>query len=415
MIVKQSTIEAISPIKSLEVEAILDSPGSVIEGTHRSVKYNTHTSATYHNQYLAFGATLPVEIVSQSVEDALDISEWPKIKRNLGVNAVVEASFSNCRAATSTRSLDLRTFSGSSFTSPAHEILEETLLEYTFNIVNTIADSMASNQMWNSSGNRAQTSVIPHEYLTGHVWNGLWGGGAGIQPTSGRRFMPITRRHLAACGHYQYNVGQKVYFKDINNNVIEKTVIRVVNLLSELYAAGLPAYDISITLLDSDLPESIHILPVIGNWGRGIVGTTADTYTQCDQIAGFCLRNNDGHIVPFMTAWWFDQVIPLSPFTYEGINFHKGRIKGIGGGGNTTSIPAWPSQEPTDKFYHNRRGGDSGSPYIVPCAEGWCYSGHDSTNCHPDPELFNELIDLIDTRQGISTGYEVAVATDPTL
>lgn len=416
----QNPPEKTSPIRSLPATVVVDSSSGISTSTHRDVVFNTSATTGYHYEYTAFGADLPVTITYESVEGAVDISDWPNIRRNVGVNQVVRAQFANSVSTTEVVNLDFITYNGVVSPLPAHDVVANSLLEYQINAVDAVASAMSSNMMWDANGNRAQTAAIPHSFLTGHVWNGSWGPGtgAGTTPITGRRFMAITPRHLYSCGHYQYYKGQKVYFKDINNNVIERTVAHVVNLYTELPAVGKPAYDMSITLLDSDLPGSIYILPVAGAWASPIVSETAENFTFCRQMAGFILYNNDGHMVPFICADSTDYTYSNYFFTHEGINFDISRVVSNIGYGNPTNINLW--KEP-GKFDHIIRGGDSGSPAIIPCAEGWCYSSHVSQSYHPEPDLFNELIDLIDTRAVLAgdlnapTNHTVTVATDPTL
>lgn len=414
MRIRQTPAEEIAAIFSMTQETVVTAEGAVSTVTHRSASFEQIATAEYHFEYTVKGGEGDeISVVSQSVANALDISDWPKVQRSSGVNAQVTAKISNGRSTTEDRIFDFRTFNATSFTKAANAATPGSLLAITADIVDDLASAMTSNAMWDSSGNRAQTSVIPHEFLTGHVWNGGWGipGVSG----GGRRFMAITPRHLAACGHYQYYVGETLYWKDINNNIISRTVQAVVNFASELAASGLPSYDISIYLLNADLPESIYILPVMGAWGKGVVSETSETFTFCKQLAGITLTNNDGHLQPFLIADHFDETVQKNGFTYQGLEFDRSKVFSFGGVSTRTTIKNWPSAAPGDKFYHNLRGGDSGSPCLVPCNGGWCYASHISTGNHPTAAFYNDLIEFIDARAGVSTGHTVTEASAPTL
>jgi hypothetical protein len=418
MIILQTSEEVLSPILSLVQNQIVTTSAGTTELTHRSAIYNQSSTASYYNEYTALGNGEQISIVSQSIANALNISAFPKITRNSGVNSYVTAQFSNGRSTTNDRVFDFRTTNSSDFKYPAHSSVAGSLLEITANIVGDLAAAMTSNVMWDGNSNRAQTSVIPHQYLTGHVWKGgNWGipgivGGQG----SGRRFMAVTKRHVQACGHYQYYVGETLLFKDVNNNIISRQVIEVVCFNTEI--AGAPI-DLSIYLLDQDLPSSITILPVMGAWGKGIVSETSETFTVCPQFAGILLNNNDGHLTPCIAARQFDETIQKGAFTYQGLNFDRSKLYSAIGDQSTT-IKSFPSSSVGDKFYHDTRAGDSGSPFLVPCLGGWCYASHFSTNNHPTSSLFNDLIAFIDARaiaSGVlpsATGYTVTVAQPPT-
>ena len=412
MNIQQTPSEVVAPFKKLVSEIVIDDVGSSVESTHRDVTFSTVSEAAYHYQYRAEITNGTVEVASESVAGAVDLSAWPVIQRSSGFDGSIMASFRNSRATTSPRTLDFNDYGNQTFKLPVSACAPGSLLEFTKDIVDGIASELETNRMWDSNGNRNQTSVIPHQFFTGQVWNGGWGI-PGVGASGGRRFMAITKRHLFACGHYQYQAGERLYWKDVNNNVIENRVARVVNINFEMMQLGMSPYDMSITLLESDLPESITVLPVIGSWATGVRSETSNAFVFCDQIAGFVLWNNDGHIGPFLLGHTEDVTMQKSPQTYEGISLDRSRVKGAVGSLNTSSIVSWPHGA-GQKFNHDMRGGDSGSPCVVPCAEGWAYSGHISTGYHPDPDLFNELIALIDSRHGISTGYTVTVAADPT-
>lgn len=417
MIIRSRTGEEIAPFRSLTAYAVITTPGSTSTVTHRSATFTRSTAATYHYEYLAGISNGTVTVESESTPDSVDVSEFPVIQREEGINATINATFTNGRASTYEYALDFVTHTGGTVDQPASGATNGSLLKYTADIVDGIAAALTTNSMWDSSGNRAQTSAIPHSFLTGHVWNGYasaTASGAGITPDTGRRFMAITPRHLYGCGHYTYQVGDVLQWKDINNNIISRTVLGVINIGAEVSAAGLGSVDMSITLLSSALPETITILPVVGDWATGYISSTTDTVTKCPQIAGFTLMNNNGHIAPFLIAPTSDVTSGFPPFTYQGIDFSFRKLLGAAEVGTSTTIKSWPAGV-GQKFYHNLRGGDSGSPCVVPCSGGWAYSGHISSNYHPTPALFNQLISLIDTRYGVSTGYTVTVAADPTL
>lgn len=414
MTVIQTDSEAMSPVTRMRTEIVVDNLGSTEPLLHRDLTFDYSADADYHQEYLAFGSEDPVTIVEQSESNALDISAWPIIRRNGAFASTVTARFTNGRAITSARTFNFTNFSGSEYTGDVVSVVADSLFETTHAAVVAVAEQLTSNMMWNPSGNRAQTSAIPHSYFTGQVWNG-GGTGAGFLPSnSGKRFMAITRRHLFSCGHYAYSVGQTLYWKDVNNNLVSKQVTGLVNVFAETAGLNGYVYDMSIYLLDSDLPESITVLPVLGEWGRGVFNVTTDGYDYCPQICGLALLNNDGHIQPSVTVSKYDFASNQYPLTYEGIYLSSSDTICV----HSDSISSGVVVTDDDSiFNHVLRGGDSGSPIVIPCAEGWCYGGHtEVTRANfPIPSILNQLIDLVDFRSGVSTGYTVTAATDPTL
>lgn len=417
MVIRQTSPELISPATQIVTELVADNPGTEGEETHRDLNFYYSEDATYHKQYRAFGADLPATIVSQSPPDAIDITSWPIIRRNTGINELgVLGTFTNGVLVSTEKSFDFRTFGGAENFGDVITPVAGSLFDVTFDAVAAVAEQLLSNQMWDSYGQRAQTSAIPHAHFTGHVWNGGWGG-AGLTPSSGRRFMAITKRHLFACGHYQYYPGEVLYWKDVNNNIVSRVVQHTLNIHHETQG-GSYVYDMSITLLTSDLPNEIFIPPVRGDWGRGDYGVTESTWSLCRQVCGLALLNNDGHIQPISHADKYDTTgLSQHPINYEGITLRQSDVFAPFTFGPLHGS-TYPFCEDQTLLFgnHNLRGGDSGSPIMIPCAEGWCYGGHTEigTAHFPKPDVLNQLIDLVDTRAGVSTGYTVTVATDPT-
>jgi hypothetical protein len=79
----------------------------------------------------------------------------------------------------------------------------------------------------------------------------------------------ISPRHILFAGHYQINNNATIRFVDNNNNVVTRTMIN--KLTHPNYGLmpifGLPIRDLTIGLLDSDVPETISFAKILpSNW-----------------------------------------------------------------------------------------------------------------------------------------------------
>lgn len=69
----------------------------------------------------------------------------------------------------------------------------------------------------------------------------------------------------------------------------------------------------------------------------------------------------------------------------------------------------------TNPFYHNVRGGDSGSPVLIPVADSkWALAGIISGAMYSASAMNNLIAGLDDDVLGVSTGHTVTEASDPT-
>ena len=202
-------------------------------------------------------------------------------------------------------------------------------------------------------------------------------------------------------------------FMDVNGTLRSATVINEVNFLQ---IEG-NAFDFCIQLLDADLHESITPVLVAGNWIAPQYNITATTYDKCIQYASVMGWGNDGHISPYINTSLRDTTVQLdwfnnytniweSNFTYAGETLTAYEINRPHAFVQTHSTGS--------KFYHNVRGGDSGSPVFVPVGtDGWAIRGINEAS--PSPAALNAFIRIVDAKHGISTGYTVTVAADPTI
>jgi hypothetical protein len=413
MIISCKAKELFAPIvTSLATISITDSAPSTSPETHRDLNYFINTAEASHNEYLVEGINLSNSSVTPS--DQIDDSQFPLLRRASGFTGVSSPVVDNGRASTDLPALNFGdTGSAETVVGPMTRV-SGSYAEFSYNVVSAIAANIADNRIISGTAPhyRVNSDTFPHMELTGLVWSSG-------SPISGRKFAAVTRRHVVGCGHYG-NLGlpanNKLYFLTVGNVVIERTIIGEFNLFTE--GSG---YDLTIYVLNSDLPESIIPLPVMGTWFYKIISSSASGCVACPQVYGLVAFGNDGHFAPSCPIVFRNDVA---------ITYYKGDFYSIGMDGTNSNFPVfsstawvyenseWSTLLLGGKFYHNLRGGDSGSPLIYPIADGgWGFAtpGYSSSNGAFTEAIWNNILAIADARAGISTGYTVTVAPDPTL
>jgi hypothetical protein len=360
--------------------------------------------------------------------ESVDFSEWPIIRRSVGFSGFADAFVNNGRATTKLNRLDFNTITELvTFRGPA-TFVSGSYAEYSYNRVIDVAEAVADNRIFSndSSKNRVNLATFPHQALTGICVVGGW---VSQNSVTGCRPVAVTKRHLLNVGHYQMSmIGKTFKWKDVNNVEHQRLVIGEVNYARVPFDEPSFAGDIAIYLLDSDLPDEISPLPVCGEWVLNKLSETADTYTCCPQNFGLVLWGNDGNFSPRASI----VVAPnprskdfFPPFkqtgTLQGQVLNGEQVRRFNPGSTTSS--SWSLTGDTElssdliggKFAHNVRGGDSGSPQVLPVANGWALYGLIATWVNCIPSVYNLMIQDIDAKYEISTGYTVTVAADPTL
>lgn len=421
-----------APQVTLQRDLVVDAAASTLTVTHRQITVDEVTGSTGHNDYVVSGANLNGLTISQSsVADAVDASDYPRLKRSAGINQSVTVKFSNGRGETDPFQLVFSDLVSPTFRTAPKTVIPGGYAEYSLGRVQSLFSSLSSPAMYGAGPAflRAAPSIIPHEKLTGHVFYGGWGEHyeyAG--PTFGRRFSAITPRHVLGCSHYggsNYQVGTVLKFRTANNETISRTVVEALTwneIIPDDYVPPGPSgltikqADIAIFLLDSALPESIQPFPVAGEWINSFLSGTTDTnIVACPQFFGIILFGNDGHICPAQTVFTSD--IEFSwptvtwgefPLTNKGTNLPCNSASSVSLNGYGDLAFDLPSGD----FYHQVRGGDSGSPILAPVTNGWAICGIYAGGFW-DPASLNHLISMVDSNAGISTGYTVTVAPNP--
>lgn len=417
MILQQRSPSEFAPQMAVVASAVFDAAPTINLVTHRQFVFNEETGSAGHLQYSCSGENLENLAVSrQTIPNGVDLSEFPIIQRANGINANVSATFTNGRGTTGFMEFSFANFSGSSsYISSADSVVEDTYAEYSLQRVAAIFDALESPEMFDANKDRKLPLVIPHTHLTGHVFNGGgWGNAAG------KRFSAVTPRHVVGCAHYVYNIGDTVQFKTADNAVITRTIQGRWSGLHVTPEVGVfpgRTSDFSLYLLNDNLPESIEPFQVVGDWYLKLQeGWTSSVFTACPQGFGIILYNNDGHIRPFIAASTEDTAYSGSSVVCNGVTLTLldfVRPSGITGY-TLTGYEEWMNLS-TNPFYHDVRGGDSGSPVLIPVAnDKWALAGIISGAMYSASAMNNLIAWLDDDVLGVSTGHTVVEAFDPT-
>jgi len=255
---------------------------------------------------------------------------------------------------------------------------------------------------------------LASEDITGIPFSNSNGGPGGGQKNGAL----ITRRHMVGARHLRLNKGDTVTFKTASGVNFTKSIIGV-------SSDPTPSTDAIIYLLSEDLPNTIKHYPVAGRWIY-LKETGSTTYTTCSQFVGVFI--NQYKRAGFVHRVEIDTVLhPKTTYTLP-----SGSVQ------NCLPSITYDASDPSEhlppqlKTYENLRKdsvmgypqgvaprvGDSGSTVFVKVSSGLAViSSFSSFLIGPfwDESLANFLIASADLDAGISTGYTVTVAPDPTL
>jgi hypothetical protein len=408
MIISQVNPLEFQAIRTLDPVFVRDSVATPTQSNHRGFVVDSHSSGTGHYEYEVEGFNIAnLQLVWSSMENSVDLSAIPLIKRVPGINAIVCARFTNGRGISLNKRLDFCNVTEAPYITGPAGVVAGNYTEYSLGRTKAIFDELTGPSMFDGSGNRAHTEVIPHASFTCHAYGGP------RPPMTGLRFTAVTSRHLVGVAHYGYGVGDVVQFRTVANVPVYRTIQAIWN--PRTYTSGEVAFDFQIFLLNEALPGTILPAPVVGDWFSQIQsGTEAVNY--CPQHVGLTVWNNDGHITPSGNMNVCDIANSGTSRTVDTIETNTVSTALLGEPGSV-KIPGeerLDRSNPTAPFYHNRRAGDSGSPPFAPVEGGWALCGLVSGGLWSAVKI-NEAIARLDFHAGISSGLTVTVAADPTL
>lgn len=430
-IIQQSKNNFAPIISNIAQSNVITIPSTLNEITVGSLIGFEKSDDVYHYKYTTTSSNTnnPISLYSDP-PNALNFSDWPIVKRNESYNGFARFFVSNGKSTYRSKQLNFITL-GSNHIYKVGPIttVPGTYADYSRQRVFSLCNAIPDNRVLeNANANdRVNTEIFPHAAFTGVCTHGGWPSqyiGGGIE---GRRPIAITKRHVWNCGHYtgDIQVGNILHWKTIDNQTVTRTVIQKINFFTETTWK----WDAALYLLDYDLPDTIKPLPIVDDWIYNFLSITDTEYKTLPQCYGLILWGNEGHFSPGLTLPLSDIVRQrndnLAPGTYrsfEGItldtlnsnnNIYLGFDEYFWNFDAAAPAEYRTRTNPSDKFYHAVLPGDSGSPIVVPVEDGWALCGIISSSAHCNPETFNALINRLDIRAGISTGYTVAVAPNP--
>jgi len=261
-----------------------------------------------------------------------------------------------------------------------------------------------------------------------------WGSVSGSQWRTRYGWFPITKRHVIGTGHafthaagtWGLNLNQKIptrlRWRDVNGETVDRIQLHQAtagNGSNEANSFGTDYKDISVAVLDQDLPDSIFIPKIVPNspnyrW-QVLKYSLGETIIKYPEIYSFAFSqewsldaNNEQH------NYWGDWTPTLYPKTHRAMLY----------------LPDYKSY---DKMSYRVWGGDSGTP-ILTVVDGevmfhgivsgfspyyWPdnYPNAWQHGLHPWEWYVNKLIEIADDnaiamgRMSERTGYTVTVAT----
>lgn len=308
------------------------------------------------------------------------------------------ALVSNGRAAVETR-LDL-TVSGGGTYARCTGFQAGSYGEFSWDLIKAKLDvSGKTKPLLNGAGTAfsADCWAAAFDWSGMSIWNSRSNNGR-------RRGCLITPRHLWLTKHYPYPVGTVVRFIGTDGVAVERTVIAVA------YDGDLSdrTQDEYVALLNADVPNTVNPFPVAGDW-LATYTPSGDLYIL-QMFAAFVTvdQNDDALLCPSVSNPNRDVVVG-SNTTLAGVRWHDA---------------CDPSQFDTyatvfdgyESWAKLPVGGDSGSGVFAPLSSSTLALASVITGPWGGDSYqhLDSLIDAADTAAGISTGYTVTVAPDPT-
>ena len=385
-----------APVVVTSLEVIGGDPGVWTTGlVSNGLVYRSRTSTNSHYEY-------PFSMDDETVFDgsipanSIEVSNGRLIRAS-GFNSVAKAVFSK-GAVKQLHSLNFATFPGSITQVEATGAVADGYLDFSSDIVSALLSSGDSASIY-IDGTRNLDSFWPHAELTAIPYRTN-------RANSGTLCaVPFTRRHCVTAKHYHLAVGDTITWKTLANADVTIQVIG--------YAA-VDWSDLAVLTLASDLPESITPLPVVGEWFASADLNSSTNLPQHsgifqDQFHQCCFGHIANHATfsaySFSGTWnGFDE----SDYIPKEVIITTSEA--------TRILPSMLNFYNDFKYY--AESGDSGLSFLAPIANGgWAIVGpfyFPTAVTFVFEDIMNALIIAADTSAGVSTGYTVTVAPDPT-
>ncbi len=365
--------------------------GSVGPGSFLGATLEVTTGGTVSYEYIFISDNGVDGVTPEALNPELvDVSAFPVIRPETGTNSI-QTVLLTLPAGKVAYSLDFRQYGGITASS-IEETIPSSYYAYSEEAVLDLLESGGTKHVY-VSGARNPESWWPQ--LAGIPFS---------TPNGGQKCGAlITPQHLLGVTHYDNAIGSTITFKTAESANVTKTIVGRVNGNGQFQ-------DMMVYLLDSPLPETIEPLTVVGPWlGNVIPGATTHQYAF--QHVGILIDQNRecGFVNVGYHAYeslgnpvgeFSDQVPSLLHFAWATYPYKLASLESYRAIYKTFGVP-----------------GDSGSAVLVPVTGGWalaCLMTGAFSGVFPQEGVLNSLIATVDAAAGISTGYTVTVALDPT-
>jgi hypothetical protein len=397
IIISQRSAAVTVPLVGVVEDLVGEAPGAWGGAVaHRGVSYRQRTTSGSVYRY-AYSVDPESSFSGSRPADAI-VDTDGVLTRNIGIDQSVEALFSNT-TGTTVRRLNFNTLGAGVLETEVLGAVPDSYLEFSSAIVDALLTSGGSTAVYDTSGNRNMASWWPHSAMTGVPFT------TSQSPTSGRFCGPaITKRHLLTANHFAPSIGTIVTWKTASNIAVTSTVIG---------GAACGWSDLRVVVLDSDLPDSITPFAIPGPWFGAATGNLL-----CMQHCG--IFQNQSRVAGYAHAAQLSDgaVLETAPIAWSGLNSSDFRPAEqlISTVFESVMLPDFVAY--SNDFQHFGITGDSGLGWFIPISSGaWAVAGAFQSP-FGSPRLYeavvNACITAADTAAGVSTGYTVTVAPDPT-
>lgn len=423
MIIEQRDSTLTKP--ALGVEAIPTGvDGASTPSTYGDVTIDNVTLSAVYNRYLVnMLAPIDAVTVNNLSETVLDLTEWPYVDRLMEgygtvelVNGGVKQRFSlNCNDVSGGGTENRVTgFSSSTLGAHTWAILEPLLIAGGDDVCLSGGVLSGSNWDFGAATYNAACWAADFDFSGVSHKNSWWN----ISSPCGTA---ITERHVVMAAHYTPPAGTVLTFIAPDGTKVTRTILAYnagtitgnSGKLNDNPVVG----DVAIATLSGPnlSDDGITIYPIAGDWIHKDMGGGSFAaqwlgvkLTQTRKVA-LCGRTDTSATTPLLVSG-----------TYNGTTFTDKKVAHVTDWGSAMEnfLPYFL------RSYAARMAanivGESGHPRFIPLtstalALAGCVTASNGGGPYPDEDIWNACIASADTAAGISTGYTVTVAPDPTL
>ena len=416
--------------------------GSVVTGSFTS--YSDRTQATFSYTY---SVSTNADTVTNLNPEVLDLSGFPDVVGVESPSGTIGTVRFSLNGVSTTRVFDIGTQGSPQTFRVCEGVVAGTLLAHCHNLIFPAASAVGKTDYYYETSSGTPVSLLSGTaYLTAKrnsdCWAAQWDfSGVPVWNSSGAApgvggaqhgGALITTRHLVEANHFASPVGAVFKFMTADGAIISRTSIGV-----SQPAVGSTTYetnhlaavsgDIRVHVLDSALPESIAVYPIVGDWSMSNFVAGAASSSTPYQLNGAYYRS------PVVGVWLAQtrKAKFIGSYGADCLTYDTGLTTTTFAGVSVT-LPAtsfsfsmvfsgsdFVTSLTSTGRHANGVSGDSGSPIFLPrngsnlvlCT---CWTSPASGPRYTAARL-NALIASADTNAGIPTGLTVTVAPDPTL